>query len=126
MCLSSKQDETKSMLRKSICTHTHTCAHLSEQDRKYKYCGKHTLHPTNNCTTRHTKEKFICAYMLRKYIRLLPKPREHSVSLKKQSAHACKKSRREGKKSCQKQKVCLSLLKCHYPLITKLLPHLIK
>lgn len=32
-----------------------------------------------------------------------PQPREHNVSPRKQSSHACKKSRKEEKKSCQKQ-----------------------
>ena len=133
MCFPSKQNGINSMLRKSMCTHvrarTHTHTHIHPWNRKFKYHGKHTLLTTNSCTISHTKKKLTCGCVLKeKNNTLLPKPREHSMSLRKQSFHGSKTmSQGEKKKShVRSGQVCLSFLKCQCPLTTKSLPRLIR
>lgn len=99
----SKQDGTKIHAEeKQVHTHTYTCAYPSEH-RKFKYCGKHTLFTTNNCTIRYTKGKSICSYMLKKIDYLQNLENTLSLSGKKVSMDARPESRGEGKKSCTKQ-----------------------
>lgn len=78
-----KQDGINCILNNIPCVHIHThkihaYTHKTEQDRKFRWDGKHTLLNTNTCNIRYIKEKLICACVLQKN-RLLPKPGEHSI-----------------------------------------------
>lgn len=74
-------------------------------------------------------EKLICGCILKeKKNRLLPKPREHKMSLRKLSFHGGKAMSQEEKKKVMSgaAKVCLLFLKCQCPLTTKSSPWLVK
>lgn len=70
------------MLSKSTCACAHTHKHTtppSGQDRKIKYCGKHTRRTTQACAIRHKGETSL-GCMLTEETRWLSKSRDYSIS----------------------------------------------
>lgn len=130
MSFSSKQDGTNYMLRNSLCTHIHTGTHFTHictGDRaRQKAQMLWKMYSTQSKHLQHQiyKEEINLWLCVGKKKKIVPKPREHSIS---RSFQGCKARVKKKKRShVRSSKVCLSLLKCQCPLITKSLPQLIK
>lgn len=107
--------------------HTHTHTRMPQNRTQSSNTVENLLYSLQITVPSETQRtNLICGYVLKEKKEKINSKTQRTQYLRKQSFHGCKTRQEDKKSHVRSSKVCLSLLKCQCPPITKSLPWLIK